>query len=252
MKITVVGCSGSFPGPDSAASCYLVEAPYQGDVFHIVLDLGSGAIGALQNYVDLGSVDAIVLSHLHADHCLDLCGFYVVSRYRPTGPLRRIPVYGPEGTAERMAKGYDIDPHPGMSREFDFRGFPSGELQLGPFTLVAEEVQHPVTAYAIKLSDGQSTFVYSGDTAACGTLESLADHCDLLLAEASFMEADDNPPCLHMTGREAAQLAERSRAGQLVLTHIPPWHDRNQVLAEAKPHFAGEVLLAEPGLTLKI
>lgn len=252
MKLTVVGCSGSFPGPDSAASCYLVEAPHRGDVFHVVLDLGSGALGALQNHVDLGDIDAILLSHLHADHCLDLCGMYVVSRYRPQGPLGRIPVYGPAGTARRMANGYDIDPDPGMSREFDFRLFPKEEFQLGPFTLVAQEVQHPVTAYALKVSDGESTFVYSGDTAACGPLESLAADCDLLLAEASFMEGDDNPPCLHMTGREAAQLAERSRAGQLVLTHIPPWHDRQQVLAEAQPHFTGEVLLAEPGLTLKI
>ena len=77
MKVTVVGCSGSFPGPDSAASCYLLEAPYDGRTFRLLLDLGSGALGPLQRYADLESIDAVALSHLHADHCLDLCSFYV-------------------------------------------------------------------------------------------------------------------------------------------------------------------------------
>jgi ribonuclease BN (tRNA processing enzyme) len=72
MRLTIVGCSGSFPGPDSPASCYLVEAEHDGATFRLVLDLGSGALGHLQRYTDLESVDAVVLSHLHADHCLDI------------------------------------------------------------------------------------------------------------------------------------------------------------------------------------
>nr|MBA2717467.1 MBL fold metallo-hydrolase [Propionibacteriales bacterium] len=71
MKLTVVGCSGSLPGPESAASCYLLEAPYEGRTFRLLLDLGSGALGPLQRYADLAAIDAVALSHLHADHCLD-------------------------------------------------------------------------------------------------------------------------------------------------------------------------------------
>src|SRR5439155_7662213 len=71
VKLTVVGCSGSFPGPDGPASCYLLEQ----DGVRVLLDLGSGALGSLSRHVDLDAVDAVVLSHLHADHCLDACPY---------------------------------------------------------------------------------------------------------------------------------------------------------------------------------
>ena len=91
-------CSGSFPGPDSPASCYLVEA----GGFRLLLDLGNGALGALQNHAPLDGIGAVCLSHLHGDHCLDLCALYVARRYgrRGTGapPIR---VLGPQGTADR-------------------------------------------------------------------------------------------------------------------------------------------------------
>jgi ribonuclease BN (tRNA processing enzyme) len=82
MRVTIVGCSGSFPGPQSPASCYLVQAEHEGRTWSMVLDLGSGALGPLQRYLDPTTLDAVVLSHLHADHFLDLCGLYVMQRYR--------------------------------------------------------------------------------------------------------------------------------------------------------------------------
>src|SRR5699024_10546946 len=104
MRLTVVGCSGSYPGPGSPASCYLVEAEHDDRTWRILLDLGSGALGALHNHIDPLSVDAVFLSHLHADHCMDLCGYYVMRKYHPNGPQPRIPVWGPPGTAARMAR----------------------------------------------------------------------------------------------------------------------------------------------------
>ena len=83
MKLTVVGCSGSYPGPDSPASCYLLESEHEGRTWRILLDLGSGALGALHRYVDPLAVDGVFLSHLHADHCLDLAGYYVLRRFHP-------------------------------------------------------------------------------------------------------------------------------------------------------------------------
>ena len=79
MKLTVVGCSGSFPGPDSPASSYLLEE----EGYRAVLDLGNGALGALQRYASLDAVDAVLVSHLHVDHVIDLCSYYVARRYRP-------------------------------------------------------------------------------------------------------------------------------------------------------------------------
>ena len=94
MRLTVVGNSGSYPGPGSPASCYLLEAEHDGRAFRLLLDLGSGALGALHTYVDPLTVDAILLSHLHADHCLDLCGFYVMRKYHPNGPQPQLPGAG--------------------------------------------------------------------------------------------------------------------------------------------------------------
>lgn len=247
MRLTIVGCSGSFPGPDSAASCYLVEAAYDGGTFRLLLDLGSGALGSLQRHTPLESVGAVVLSHLHADHCLDLCGFYVVRKYHPGGPMGQLPVYGPAGTGDRIARAYDLTSAAQMGGEFDFRTFPDGPFQLGPFSVSVAAVDHPVTAFAVKVTDGVRTLVYSGDTARCRSIELFAAGADLLLAEASFLDSADNPPHLHMTGADAASVAERAAVGRLVLTHIPPWHSRDVVLAEAEPLFGGETTVARPG-----
>jgi ribonuclease BN (tRNA processing enzyme) len=252
MKLTVVGCSGSFPGPDSPASCYLVEAAYDGGTFRLVLDLGSGAIGYLQRHVRLNSVGAVLLSHLHADHCLDMCSFYVVRKYNPDGHMQALPVYGPEGTGDRIARAYELPSGVAMSREFDFRAFPKERFQLGPFEVAVARVDHPVAAYAIKLTDASGTLVYSGDTAVCDSLEEFAAGADLLLAEASFLQGEDNPLHVHMTGKEAASLAERAKVSQLVLTHIPPWHAPDAVLSEAAPHFSGRTTLARPGATFVV
>ena len=106
MRVTVVGCAGSFPGPDSPASCYLLEA----EGFRLVIDLGNGALGALQRYAGLFGIDAICLSHLHADHCIDLRAYWVARQYPPDGPQPPIPVLRaarapPERVSPTWARG---------------------------------------------------------------------------------------------------------------------------------------------------
>ncbi|MFP5282698.1 MAG: MBL fold metallo-hydrolase, partial [Actinomycetes bacterium] len=108
MELTVVGCSGSVSGPTSPASAYLISAPYEGRAFSLLLDLGPGAFGALWNYLDPAEVDAVGLSHLHPDHCLDLCAFYVAARYSPSAPWPQIPLYGPPGSLARLARAYEV------------------------------------------------------------------------------------------------------------------------------------------------
>jgi ribonuclease BN (tRNA processing enzyme) len=253
MRLTVIGCSGSFPGPDSPASCYLLEAPYAGGTYRLLLDLGSGALGALQRYVQPESIDVVCLTHLHPDHCMDMCGFYVLRKYHPGGPLSPISVYGPDGTADRLARAYDLDVDPGMTREFDFEPYREDPFDLGPFTLAVTQVDHPVPTFAIRVTHGDRSLVYSGDTGPCTSLEQIAKDCDVLLAEASFLEpARHNPPNLHLTGRQAAETAERAGVGRLILTHIPPWHVPGDVLAEAAPHFSGVVTLASAGASYDV
>lgn len=252
MRLTVVGCSGSFPGPDSPASCYLVEAEHSGRTYRLLLDLGNGALGALQRYAALDSIDVVVLSHLHPDHCLDLCSFYVVRKYVPGGPMGRIPVYGPKGSDARIARAYAVSSPTNLADQFDFREFPAEPFALGPLSVSVVRVDHPVRAYAIRVAEGDSSLVYSGDTAICGQIEQIAAGADVLLAEASFLESEPNPYHLHMTGKDAASVAHRAGVGRLVLTHIPPWHSPDEVLADASPHFSGPTMLATQGLQLII
>jgi ribonuclease BN (tRNA processing enzyme) len=246
MRLTVVGCSGSYPGPDSPASCYLFEAERRGRTWRVLVDLGSGALGALQKYVDPLSVDAVFLSHLHADHCLDLCGFYVIRKYHPSGHQPRIPVYGPEGTADRMARAYDMPTDPGMHEEFDFREY-AGRVDLGPFTVEPIPVEHPVPAFGLRISCDGATVGYSGDTGPCEGLDAVASGVDVLLAEASFLSRADNPTKLHLTGYECGETATRGRVARLVLTHVPPWHDPKDALREARTTYDGDITLARPG-----
>jgi ribonuclease BN (tRNA processing enzyme) len=241
MKLTVVGCAGSFPGPDSPASCYLVEA----EGFRLLLDLGSGAIGALARYVSIYDIDAVLLSHLHPDHCMDLCGYYVARNYRPEGPSERIPVYGPADTADRMATAYGLPLVPGMRGQFDFRTL-TGEFELGPFRVGTARMAHPVEAYGFRLGHAGKVLTYSGDTGECDALVALAEEADLLLCEASFQVGRDEAPGIHLNGAQAAAHANAAAVGRLLLTHIPPWYDPARALEEASG-FVGPLELARPG-----
>ncbi|WP_137292526.1 MBL fold metallo-hydrolase [Nocardioides dongxiaopingii] len=253
MRLTVVGCSGSYPGPESTASCYLVEVEGpDGDegqgsrTWRILLDLGNGSLGALQRYADALAIDAVLVSHLHADHCLDLCGYYVMRKYHPDGAPPRIPVYGPSGIAARMAQAYDLPTDPGMSEEFDFVEY-DGAFSVGPFSVEPVPVEHPVEAYGIRITANGTTLGYSGDTALCDGVDRVAADTALFLCEASFRAGDDNPPGVHLTGADAGSVAARAGAQRLLLTHIPPWFDRDAMLVEARSTYAGPVELASVG-----
>ena len=252
MRLTVIGSSGSFPGPNSSASCYLLEAEHNGRPWRVLLDMGNGSLGSLQKYADARAVDAVFISHLHADHCLDLCGFYVMRKYHPDGALPRIPVWGPVDTARRMAKAYDLDESPGMNEEFDFRPYGPEAVEYGPFRVTVRNVVHPVTAYALRVEAGGRILAYSGDSGVCHGLEDAARDADLFLCEASFLEGAPNPPDLHLTGAQAGRTATVAGSRRLLLTHIPPWHDPEKVLAEAVGTYDGPVELAQPGATYDV
>jgi ribonuclease BN (tRNA processing enzyme) len=244
VRVTVIGCSGSFPGPDSPASSYLVEA----DGFSLLLDIGNGAIGSLQRFHHVLDIDAICISHLHPDHCLDLTVYWIARTYCPGGPAPRIPVYGPRGTAEHMIKAYELDPNPEMTDTFDFRDLEPGPVSIGPFTVTTALVNHPVEAYALRVEHGGGVLTYSGDTGHSDALVRLAEGSDLFLCEAAFADRPELPPDMHLTGRSAGEHAERAGVGRLVLTHLLPWNDPSETLAEAKASgFQGPIELAEVG-----
>ncbi len=250
MRLTVVGCSGSFAGPDSPASCYLVEADDRdGRRWRVLLDLGSGALGALHRFVDPVTVDAVFLSHLHPDHYFDISGLYVIWKYHPDGPPARIPVWGPTGVARQTARAYGLPDRPGMTNEFDFHEYDGQPVELGPFTIRPTRLCHPVLSYGLRVEAGGKVLGYSGDTGPCEALQVVAAGADLLLCEAAFLEGGDNPADLHLTGKQAGAAATEAGAGSLVLTHIPPWYDPRLALGEARESFTGPLELAATGST---
>jgi ribonuclease BN (tRNA processing enzyme) len=219
MRLTVIGCAGSFPGPDSAASCYLVQADdADGRTWSVVLDLGSGALGPLQRFVDPATLDLVGLSHLHPDHVADMSGLYVYLKYRPDGPRREapLPVHGPFGTASRLAEAYGLEPGESMADQLAVHTWQPGHpVRVGPLTLTPVAVEHPVPAYGVRVTgpaEGeparQVTLAYTGDTDACVGLDRLARGADVLLAEAAFVEGrDDGIRGIHLTGLRAGRAA---------------------------------------------
>ncbi len=261
MRLTVVGCSGSMSGPESAASCYLVQADGpDGEggtrTWSIVLDLGSGAFGALLRHLDPAQLDAVVLSHLHADHVVDMTGLEVYRRYHPAGALGPVRVLGPSGTAERVAALAMEEELTALDASFSFTDHvPGRTVQIGPLRLESFPVEHPVPAFGLRVTgpaeDGSREVVltYSGDTDTCDGLVDAARDADLLLCEAAFQEDRDAVRGIHLTGRRAGEAATSAAARLLVLTHLPPWNDAEVVRAEAAEAYGGPVELAHPGAT---
>jgi ribonuclease BN (tRNA processing enzyme) len=248
MRLTVVGCSGSFAGPKSPASSYLVQAEHEGRTWNLVLDLGNGALGALQRHINPMAIDAVVLTHVHSDHCLDLCGLYVMQKYSPDAVSHaRIPVYGPRFTGERMARAYDLSPTDGMHGEFDFLELVDREaLRIGPFTVTPHLVNHPVEAYGFRVEADGKVLAYTGDTDTCDALKALCHNATLVLADSAFIDGRDDAQGIHLSGSRAAQAAvDAGGVRRLMLTHIPPWNDPAVCRAQAGTVWPGDVELAE-------
>jgi ribonuclease BN (tRNA processing enzyme) len=256
MRLTVLGCSGSVAMDGAAASGYLLRF---GDA-RLVLDLGNGTLSQLGLHVDPFHVDALVFSHLHADHCADFPALTVYRRYHPDPPydptVRRLPVHAPGGAAERFALMYapcaEERAYTDLSDVHEFHAFTDDPIRVGPFTLAAVPVAHPCPAYGLRVSAGGRTLAYTGDTGPVATLRTLADGADAVLAEASWTDAHDRPNDVHLSGVQAGELAASADTGRLLLTHIAPWTSAEAVVAEAREVFPGEVLAVRQGESYEV
>ncbi len=249
MRLTVLGCAGSFPSTDSACSAYHLEA----DGFGLLVDFGTGSLSALQRYLHLGAIDAIVLSHLHSDHVLDACSYVVVRRYAPDGPHPEIPLYAPAGARERRAGAYGSPDEGPLDDVYRFHTLRAGTFEVGPFSVTADRVDHPVETYGLRVEHRGRVLAYSADTAPCDAILRLAAGADAFLCEASYLTSEDNPPGLHMTGRDAGEAGAKAGAERLLLTHlVPAWGDEKTTVAEARSAFAGPIEVVRPGVAYHI
>ncbi|HEX2063820.1 MAG TPA: MBL fold metallo-hydrolase [Acidimicrobiales bacterium] len=229
LTVTVLGCSGSFPGPGSACSGYLV----QGAGATLWLDAGSGTMANLQRHVDLDQVDAVVLSHEHPDHWSDVEGYRVALAYA----IERsgFPVYAPEGVRRLLS----TDPGP----TFDWRTVSDGDqVEVGGLRLRFSRTDHPPETLAVRIDGDGRSLGYSADTGRGWSFEALGAGIDLALCEATYVGESDVPG--HLTAAEAATMAAQCRVGHLVLTHLFPTVDPERTRAEAEAAYGGPVDVA--------
>lgn len=249
MKLTIVGCAGTFPGPDAACSSYLLEH----DGFRLLVDAGNGSTGALQRSCGLLDIDAVMLSHLHGDHYLDLITYTYARRYHPDGSPGPIPVHGPSDIVEHISGAFGRPVDDLLAAVYDFHPASGpGHVGIGPFDIELGRVNHPVETYGMRITAGGRTLTYSADSGVSDELVKLARDADVFLCEASYLDGDDNPPDIHLTGKEAAEHANRAGVGKLLLTHLVPWGDATRTLAEAEQAYDGDLSIVSSGAVYDI
>ena len=262
MRLTIIGCSGSMSGRESAASAYLLQADgYDAEghlrTYSVTLDFGPGAMGQLLRYLDPADLDAMVFSHLHADHCADLVGMYVYRRWLPTGQLPQISVYAPDDALRRARQLGDDPDDETYNGTFDFDQIaPGKDITVGPMLFEFFTAEHPVPAVGMRVTgpsednpDTDVVFGFTGDTDLCDTQIEMAARADLLLSEAAFVEGRDSVRGIHMTGNRAGELAQSAEVKKLLLTHLQPWNDPDEVRRAAESTYRGPVACVRAGDT---
>ena len=266
MKLTVIGATGSMSGPESPASSYLVQArgldPRSGEdrTFSLVCDMGPGSFGALWAHLCPCDLDALVLSHCHADHMGDIISLQV---YRKWGPgscaIRPVSLFGPGETLHRVRQIEGAPEGETYDGEFAFTRLRVGEVyQVGPMTIRPCRALHPVEAFGLRIegpseedSERMVSLFYTGDTDLCDTIIEGARGVDVLLSEVGFT-SDEAEPDMHMDGTRAGELATRAGVGRMIATHIQPWTPRDRVSSEVRQTWSGPLDFATSGMQVSL
>jgi ribonuclease BN (tRNA processing enzyme) len=230
----------------AAGSGYLVE--HEG--FRLLVDVGYAVVPRLQEYVAVDEVDAVLISHGHADHCVDLNPLLRgrVLRDDPPAPL---PVFAP---ADALDAVLALDRPEMLDGGYVLTDIVDGDrFELGPFAVQARQLPHWRTNLGLRITAGGRSLVYTGDCGASPATPELARGADLLLAEASFADElpDDSGRDLS-SAEQRGQLATDVNVRQLVLTHLVPGTDPVVSAAAARRHFAGELTMAATGLVIDL
>ncbi|MGE5619869.1 MAG: MBL fold metallo-hydrolase [Sphingomonadaceae bacterium] len=246
MELVVLGTGAAYPGPHQASSGYLVKQANTG----LLLDCGNGVVSRLQEAGELDGVAALLFSHLHADHLLDIFPIFYSRAYAKGKNYPPLPVFLPPGESERFARLAEVlrvEPHrfsEGILRTAEYD--PSAGLTIGDLQLSFHRTVHPIPTFAVRVEANGRSLVYTSDTGPDPGLAELAEGCDLLLCEATLSDEDFDPASpIHLTPRLAADLAAKAGAKRLLLTHLWPHYDRQAMLEQAQQVFPTAELAEE-------
>jgi ribonuclease BN (tRNA processing enzyme) len=240
--LTVLGCSGSYGAPAAGAcSGYLVRD----GATTIWMDCGNGSFVNLQRHVDPADLTAVIITHEHPDHCVDIYGLHVLLRYglERTG----VPLYAPAGAEERLGTLVQ------WGETFDWHPIHDGAAaSIDGLALKFSRTDHPPPTFAVELTDAASRrLVYTSDTGPEWSVDAFAPGANLVLSEASYVHADRRSP-IHLSGQQAGTAARDARAERLVLTHLWPQVDPAMVIEEGSDAFGAPVALAAVDFTVTI
>ena len=249
MSVRVVGSSSSVPRPGRACTCQLIRTRDA----NVLIDFGSGAFANLREAVDYPSVDAIVITHMHADHFLDLIPLRYGLKY---GPLQRegpMPLWLPPHGEKQLRKLTDTFVREGkndfLDEVFDVREYdPNRELYVGNMRLSFAKTVHYIDAYAVRAERDGASIVYSSDTAPCETVERLAHGCSVFVCEATLgLGSEPGPKRGHLSAVEAGEMAQNAGAQQLILTHYGTEYTPQELTDAARIVYRGPAAAADDG-----
>lgn len=260
MRITVLGKSPAWQDAGGACSSYLLEE----DETVVLIDCGNGAFSKLRAQRDYLDVDAIFVSHMHADHFFDLIPFayallFSPRRVGPDGfpaspPGPKPKLYAPPGaraTLTAICKNFHDSGFPLIDSAFDLHEYdPAETIEVGPLSVQFREVPHWVQTCAMRVTskvNGTGVFTFGADCAPSQALVDFAHGSDLLMLEATMPEPETYEPRGHLCAAEAGEHATKAGAGRLVLTHIGDELDSGKAMTDAATTFDGDIHIAAEG-----
>jgi ribonuclease BN (tRNA processing enzyme) len=243
-RLVVLGSSGARPTAEQGCSGFLLDW----DGTRIVLDLGYGTLSRLLAYVPDGAADAVVVTHEHPDHCVDLHGLFRVRRYSYPGAAK-LPLYCPAGVLARLA---GLEPDVELGDVFEHHPLP-GRYDLAPLRLIAQPLPHYVPNVGVRLEAAGMVLAYATDTGPHETLADLGRDADLYIVDATDRPGETEAATRNLlTATEAGAWAQRAGARRLLLTHLWPGTDPAGSIQRARRLFDGEIQVAEPGLIVDL
>ncbi len=265
MRITVLGKSPSWQDAGGACSGYLLE---EGSTCAL-LECGSGVFGKLRSVREYDQVDAVVITHMHPDHFVDVIPFGFALRYSPRqqpDPIGRWPgtdsparprLILPQGgrdVLQKIVSAWGQDDL--IDTAFDVYEYgPDDVVEVGVLHVRFQQVSHWIPTFAVEVNsaaNGSGRFTYGADTAPDDALVDFARDTDLLMLEATLSRPERESPRGHMTAAEAGDHAARAGARQLVLTHISDELDGDLALGQARERFDGAVTVAAEGAVYEV